>query len=464
MTAATYGGLLWDASRHMGEGCRLVRLDRFADKIEADLAVAAYYGLLDAASQHVWALISPARMAGVAASEHPHPIEATALVMANVLQVGPDDLPPHPSVIAPDRHPWDYASRVLRAASDLVASHVTITGGAHTPDAPLVWDEQARNGALARMGEFVAQLTATQDMLGLRAGQAGVRWEKVGRWLPPADRTQAAALAVVRVAQVMGVIATELDSLTAASARVHGGTQIDRLGDLVARIRRTAWDLREHPDYSVQTLADTARVGFEVAVHTATFHGVDLHDPAVAARDPGARRAATWLALMADLRGYLGAGPADRRVRADATALHDLLGDLVPRDRLAGDRGASARPEERRLGGALHGACAAFEQAAEWNAAAFARLARSEQVYVPIDSLTGDQLSDRPELAAARLTHSTRLVPAPAERTEATLDRYRDVAHLSAVPHLERTQALPTSHMPSRHDDTIPAIGLEPTR
>ncbi|MBO3087113.1 hypothetical protein [Cellulomonas dongxiuzhuiae] len=394
------------------------------------------------------------------ATEHPHPVEAAALALAQTLQVGPDDLPPHPQVVAPPRRDWDQAGRYLRAASDLLATHVNVTGRALTPDAALVWDPVARNAALGRVGGFVAQLSVSQDALALRAGQAGLRWERVGRWLPPGDRTRTVALEVVRVAELSGATVTDLDGLTAASTQVHSTRPADRLGELIARIRRTAWDVREQPDCSVRTLADVARAGFEVAVHTATFHGVDLHDRQAVGRDPSARRAGAWLALMGDLRGYLGAGPGNGQIHADVAAVHQLLGDLVPRDRLTSDRGSSANPDERHLGGTLHGACAALVQASEWNAATFARLARTAQVYVPIDTLSRDELSDQPDLATAKL-NGARLVPALAERTETTLDRYRDVARAGISTATSRWDPAVVAHARTREDATL-VLSREP--
>ena len=410
--------------------------------------MSAYYGLLDAARQHIWALITPARMAGVLATDHPHPVEAAAVALAQTLQTGPNDVPPHPQVIAAVRHDWDQAGRYLRAASDLLATHVNVTGRARTPDAALVWDPLARHAALGRVGGFVARLTATQDALALRAGQAGLRWERIGRWLPPGERIRTVALEVVRVAEIAGATITDLDGLTAASAQVLATRPSDRLGELIARIRRTAWNVREQPDYSVRTLTDVARVGFEVTVHTAAFHGVDLRDRQAIMRDPSARRASAWLALMGDLHGYLGAGPGNGQIHADVAAVHQLLGDLVPRNHLNGDRAASAKPDERHLGATLHGACAALVQAGEWNAATFTRLARSEHVYVSVDTLNRDELSERPELASAKL-HGARLVPAPTERTENTLDRYRDVARAGVAPHADPVTA---AHARSRDD------------
>ncbi|WP_421740656.1 hypothetical protein [Cellulomonas sp.] len=448
MSPATYGSLFEEATVHMEHGRRELHIDHFADKQRAEDAVSAYYGLMDAARRHIWALITPARMAGVLATEHPDPVEAAAVALAEALQVGPDDLPPHPQAVAAPRHDWDRAGRCLRGASDLLATHVNLTGGARTPDAEVVWDSVSRNAALGRLGGFVVQLTTTQEALALRAGQAGVRWQRVGRWFPPGERTRSAALELVRVAELTGATLTDLDGLTPASTRVLTTRPADRLGELVARIRRTAWNVREQPDYSVRTLADVARAGFEVAVHTATFHGVDLRDRDAAARAPSARRAGAWLALMGDLKGYLSSGRGNGQIHADVNAVHQLLGALVPRDRLTGDRGRSAKTDERRLGATLHGACAALVQAGGWNAATFARLARSEQIYVAIDALSRNQLSTRPDLAAAKLA-GARVVPAPTERTESTLDRYRDVARTGTAPS-------------TANEDARPAVGVRP--
>lgn len=451
MSPTTYGELFQQATRHLEQGRRELHLERFDGKEQAENAVSAYYGLLDASRQHIWALITPARMAGVIATEHPHPVEAAALALAESLQVGPDDLPPHPQVIASPRHDWDRAGRYLRAAADLLSTHVNVTGGALTPDAAMVWDPVARNAALGRVGSLVAQLAATQEALALRAGQAGLRWERVGRWLPRGEQTLTAALEVVRVAELTGATGSDLDGLTAAGTEVVGTRAVDRVGELVARIRRTSWKVREQPDYSVRTLADVARVGFEVAVHTATFHGVDLRDHQSATRDPFARRAGCWLSLVGDLQGYLGSGPGNGQVHSDVAAVHQLLGALIPRHHLAGDRGTSSSTDERHLGATMHGACAALVQAGDWNAATFARLARSGQVYVPIETLSRDELSERPDLATAKLT-GARLVPAPTARVESTLDRYRDVAR-AGIAVAAHTSALATANVMSHHDD-----------
>lgn len=435
MSPATYGSLFEQAARAMDEGRRQVQFAKFETKDQAEDAVSAYYGLLEAAREHVWALITPARVAGVVQSEHRHPVENSAVWMANSMPTGPDDVRPHVSLIAPARHPWDEAARYLRAGADLLGTHTTATGVARTPDAWVVWDEVARHAALGRLGGLVASLSAAQDALALRVGQAGVRWERVGRWLPGGRRVNETALAVVRAADLVGASSADLDELAPANLAVRRVDPVAELDDRIGRLRRRAWNLRTEPDYSVRTLADLAQAGFVVAAQTAVFHGTDLHDKHAVVRSPYAKRAAAWLALMGDLRGYLGAGPGDGRVHADVAAVHDLLSSLVPRDRTGADRGVSPDPGERHLGGTLHGACASLARTAEWNAATFARLAHSGHVYVRLDDLHRDLVSERPDLAAAKLTRrGITLTPAPLELTERTLDRYRDVVAVRTEP------------------------------
>jgi hypothetical protein len=433
MNAVTYGALLSEAKRHFADG-RDEATRRLNDKDAAIATVAAYGGLLDAGRRHVWALIGPARVAGVASSGHPHPVERAALAMAEALPATPDELLPRPPVLVDVRHPWDRAAACLRAASDLLDTHVDFSGSARTPDAQLMWDEVARHGALGRLGAFLAELVAAQDAMALRVGQAGLRWDRVGRWLPAESIARRAALELVRVAEVAGADATELDGLGPASYAVRTVSPVDELGDRVARIRRAAWSLRAQPDYSLQTLFDVANAGLHVSAATAAFHGLDLHDSA-AARSPSGRRTAAWLALLSDVRSYLGAGPGNAQVHTDTRAIRDLLAALVPARPAARDRATTADAAERYLAGTLHGACAGLGHAAEWNAATFARLAQSGQVYVRVEDLTRDELSQSTTLSSAKLTGAGyRLTPAPVDRTERTLDHYRNVVTAGTQP------------------------------
>ena len=75
---------------------------------------------------------------------------------------------------------------------------------------------------------------------------------------------------------------------------------------------------------------------------------------------------------------------------------------------------------------------------------------------MPIDTLSRDELSERPDLAASKFTGAW-LVPAPAERTENTLDRYREVAWAGAAAHADPTTV---AHVSTRDD--IHVLSREP--
>lgn len=450
MNAATYGALMDSAAAHLAEGRRQVEGHRFDSKEDASLTVAAYRDLLDAARRHAWALISPARVAGVRASTHPHPVEAAALTMVDALPPAPDEAPTTDGGPAP-RHPWATARTHIRAASDLIASHVTIGGSGWTPDAALVWDDVARQGALGRLGGMTATLLATQDALALRAGQAGLRWSQIGRWLPPADRAHRAALDVVRTAEVTGVTTTELDALSPASTTIRAATAVDELAERVARIRRTAWDLRQHPDYSTGTFVDIAQAGLHLSVHTAAFHGLDLHAQDLPAGDLRVRRARAWLELLTDLRTYAETAPRSQDVHSDLVAVRRLLTALVPRGSVNEDRGLSARPAERALGGTLHAGCAALAESTSWCSASFNRLAQAGHLWVDVSSLSGEALSDDASLAEAKLVGVTTLARAPRDHVDRTLSRFSAVVSTAAQPS-SRHSPTPSVASPGRED------------
>ncbi|WP_426592635.1 hypothetical protein ACPPVS_12750 [Cellulomonas sp. McL0617] len=431
MNPATYGGLFFDAALHAQDGRNALHLERFRDRDQAVTAIASYNRLWDATRRHIWTLLGLGRMVGLAASDHQAPVEAGALLLSREIRVGRASATRR-AVTSPPQEAWDQAAVCLGAASDLLALHVNDTGGALTPDAEIVWEPAARNAALDSVAELVARLSSTRDPLALRAGQAGLAWERVSRSLPPTERAREAALQLRSIAEVGDADLPSLDGLTPAGNHLLS-EPVDRLGSLVARIRRASWNLHHQPDRSMRTLIDVARCGFEVAVHTAVFHGVDLHDPGIVTREPAAQRVLAWHTLLVDLNTYLGTAPGNAQVHADVVAVHELLAGLVPRDQMTGDRGASADLAERYLGGTLHGACAGLRQAGEWTSTAFALLAHSEQAFVPITSLSRNLLSENHELAAAKLTAHRRLIAAPTELIETTLDRYRDVTKAGVV-------------------------------
>lgn len=420
---ATYGSLVREAWTQLRAANHAVHAQAFEDRVAADAALRSYFRLLESVRSQTWALIVPSRLAGLASSGNPASAEAAAVALLDVLPPTPRDAYPRSGPVS-DTRGWPRAAACLNAAADLISTHVTPTGGALTPDAERTWDTTSRAHALAGVGDFTLAALTAQDTLALRCGQAGIPWAQLRRCLPGLEAARRAAWNLSRAVGQSGEI-NGLGALAPSTRQVRVGQPVEELGDRISRLRRMAWALRETSDFSVGTLEAINRVGFATAVHTATFHGIDLSS--TPSTDPTSRHVGAWLRVLADMRDYRSAGATSKHAADDSRAIRRLLEDLAPYGDHSVDRGASADIGERHLGATLHAACAAMMQAADWGATTFSRLARSGHVYVHAADLTGDELTDEPELAAAHLQTPLTLVRAPGPRIQQTLDRYREV-------------------------------------
>lgn len=420
---ATYGSLVRAAWTELRAANHSIRVQPFEDRSAAEAACLSYFRLLESVRNQTWALVVPARLAGLASSDSPAPAEAAAVALMEAL-------PPTPGAVKTRFEPvsnvrgWPRAAACLNAAADLVSTHVTPTGGALTPDAERTWDITSRARALAGVGTFTLTALSAQEALALRCGQAGIPWAQLRRWLPDPEAARRVAWNLSRARDGEGEV-DGLEALEPSTRRIRVGQPVEELGDRVSRLRRMAWSLRETSDFSVGTLAAMNRVGFATAVHTAAFHGIDLSS--VPSTDATSRHVGAWLRLLADMRDYRSAGPTSKHAADDSRAVRRLLEALAPHRDHRIDRGSLADVGERHLGATLHAACAAMAQAADWGATTFSRLARSGHVYVHAADLTGEELTDEPELAAAHLQAPLTLVRAPGPRVQQTLDRYREV-------------------------------------
>lgn len=184
--------------------------------------------------------------------------------------------------------------------------------------------------------------------------------------------------------------------------RVRSDDAVEELAARLLRVRQRSWELPASPDRSIATLRDLAVLGVAVDAHTAAFHGPH---PATARLVDRARR---WQKLAGSLATFRSSAP-DELVRADLTAAADLLSVIAP---LAGPGRASASdPQSRRAGATLNGAVRLMTDIAHQNSRAFSAIARTSSIYIPARTLTGDEVTDDPELVRAHL--EGRLVRAP---------------------------------------------------
>jgi hypothetical protein len=168
MTPVTYGDLIARAARAVHDGAAQVQHRPFDTTTEALSAMADFHGVLDAVEGHTWAIINPARAAGITSSHWPEPAEIAALGMAAQIRRVTGTLRPHPSLLRPAVGPWGEAARCLRAASDLLAVHRNLDGTPRSPDAGAIEDRAGRAGALARVGDLADAVVAMEDFLALR--------------------------------------------------------------------------------------------------------------------------------------------------------------------------------------------------------------------------------------------------------------------------------------------------------
>lgn len=428
----TYGVLMEQAARHIHAGTSQTAAHRFNDLRDAHLAVASFHGLLDAIERHVWHLVNPARATTIYGTSAPpqgtDPVEYAALRMVIAIPTLEDRdhrLLPIPQ---PIEHPWAEAARTLGAAVDLLTTHTDAAGTSRSPDGPLVWDFAARRRALGRVADLTGAVLSGADTLGLRVGQAGAHWSSVRRWIPTFDESRAwAADAVHQAKDRTG--AGPLDEVGLANPSIRTTNELLELADRIGRLRRSAWGALSHPDFSVATLHDFAGVGLAVNAHCAAFHGVDLRkvaDSHTLAQVPQVVRARAWQHVLGDLHDVISPGPGDPTVRADAIAVRHLLAQTAPLTEASGGRAANYELDRRALGAVVNGAVDTMAQIATWNSMIYNRLARSGHVRIRAANLTGEQITDSPELAAAKL-RGTSVAVTPALHQRA-LGHYRDAA------------------------------------
>jgi len=451
---ATYGGLLAAAADAMANANRAVKLRRFDSPLDAAQALVDFHGLLDALAGHTWVLLTPEQAAGVRASQGPHRVEVAAIAMAEAIGTLTGSGRPNAALHTQPVTSWARAARCLRAAGDLLATHHTPGHGPRSPDADILDDPDVRAGALSRLGHLTITLLDAEDTLALRTLQTGLHPATVRRVLPGLDHV--ADLARTTTSHDATEPAAPRDAPRPPSGAATGLVRLDNLGlvappirtddpvaeltDRYARVRLHAWALLENPDYSITTLRDLAVLGVATHAHTAALHGADLTRPDASNRllKPLLDRARAWQELHHTLTGLITAGPGDVVVREDLIAITRILQTLAPITPTA-PPGGRAAGLDRPLAETLNGAIATMTDIARWSSLTLDRLARSGHVHVPGRLLTGEQVTDRPDLATARLTGH--LAQAPDETRRAVTATYQTLRNHPLQPN-------PPAHAP----------------
>jgi hypothetical protein len=437
---ATYGELLAAAADAVADANLAVGRRRFDSPVDAAQALVDYHGLLDALGGHTWVLLTPEQAAGIRASQGPHRVEVAAIAMAEAIGTLAGTGRPHPALHTQPVTSWARAARCLRAAGDLLATHHTPGHGPRSPDGDVLDDPDVRAGALSRLGHLTVTLLDAEDNLALRALQTGLHPATVRRVLPGLDHVAelartttshdatsepAAPGGAAGPASESAVGLVRLDNLGLVTPPIRTDHPVAELTDRYARVRLHAWQLLETPDYSMTTLRDLAVLGVATHAHTAALHGADLTRADASSRQlsPLLDRARAWQELHHTLTALITAGPGDVVVREDLIAITRILQTLAPIITTTTPGRGRTAPLDRPLAEALNGAIATMTDIARWSSLTLDRLARPGHVHVPGRALTGEQVTDRPDLATARLTGH--LAPAPDENRRAVTDTYQ---------------------------------------
>jgi hypothetical protein len=247
-----------------------------------------------------------------------------------------------------------------------------------------------------------------------------------------AARTDVAAEAagVLRLLCSPSAAHTELTEVELARPAIRTDQPTHELADRLARLHRGAWQLVREPHVGVTTLIDYAALGVIVHAHTAallTAMARPDSDGRSAAAEPlitGIKHSgAAWRRLHRHLADLCTATPGSPGVQRDVQRVQSLLRDHIPLHPSDGTPEPVA--PDRQLVTTTLGALRSLSPVAGWNARVLDHLVATRQLHIEGSRLTGDEVTNRADLVAAKLSAS--LVPAPPDRLLTVRDAYRSV-------------------------------------
>ncbi|MFZ0160310.1 MAG: hypothetical protein WAL50_14890 [Kineosporiaceae bacterium] len=418
----TYGELLDLATAHLTRAALALAHQPPASGGALTRTVTAYREVIHAFGGHLAAVLNGrSRWVMVDEATHDALVEAGRLKTAlqRAVPVRPRDLPRDGpgSVIGCYRD----AARTLRAASDLLATHLDpATGQARSPEATRLRYLGERGPVVRRLAALVAATAETEHLMRRLAGDVQNRGEVLGVGLPDLGRVRETASAtlgetVLTHARGDPAAAPVFDQATVARPTVRTADPFTEITDRVAVIRRAAWDLlhQEHP--SLHAITDIARLATHIE---ATRFRLTAHrtTPLSSVTAP---KAAAWHQVWTELRQLRGLTPPDADIRGHSRAVEGLIA-----------RCARPGPADTRRGPAPDGAGTAVSVIDLGDPENRRRLAA-----VLRDA--GDQLAETApstHTTLDRLTHARQLyVPAgPAEIGEGTLTWHAGKPHWQA--------------------------------
>jgi hypothetical protein len=273
---------------------------------------------------------------------------------------------------------------------------------------------ESRELGLAQLARVTQQVAAVAEVAAVR-GVAVEMAPADAEWLVQAgtDLGYVSARVLQTDASPGG---SGLEELEVARPQVRSGDPLIELGDRLARVHRFAWAMTTMPRPAIGDVV--ALSGAAVLVHQAAHRAVQrlgdgqpVSTGAEIATNVGHQLEA-WHRIRAELQWFRTATPATAGLRADATAIRDLLHAVT-----AGDAPAS------RAVPLLLRASDSFRDVAAWNGHVVHMLGQTGQLYVVGSAVPRDLASEDARLAEAKLRD--KLAPVPASMLAAVSAHYR---------------------------------------
>ncbi len=281
---------------------------------------------------------------------------------------------------------WCGVAVSVRSAADMLRTHREADGSWRSPESAALDETAEVLSAIGAVAYQVRMLACCCRELARQARALGIGSTVVGRQLgDPAELIEAAE----RCSQVMPPLRGRIAALGLARPSVRADLSTSQVVGRLARLRRTAWVLSRQAHVPVGTLADYATLAI-----TLLECGPDPRSHA----NPDAAHHA-WQVIADGLREVRTASPALAGVRGDVALVQWMLG--------RGDTRAACADAVRL-------ARVTLPELARWNAQSLARAATGHELYLRAAALSGHEVSDCPELAAAKLAN--RIVPVPYDR------------------------------------------------
>lgn len=301
-----------------------------------------------------------------------------------------------------------HASRLIRAAADLWATHRTADGSPRSPEA-----SRMRHPATlgAAMRELRALATITTGLAATLVGLVDARTDEDTREVPHEH--------ISRLRSITELVATSLGSPAPARARTGTGDPVadlrltvanpgrmrtadalDRISDVIDRLRRLTWGMAEQGAAPAPVLANTAAIGVMLHRAAAAVHREAGNLDAAAstahleaALHEEAQRAA-WLGVGTLVSSLRTAHPARTAIQIDRLDLSRLLDQVTTR---------TSTSDLHRCAEQLSSLARAFDEVAAFHARGVRATHGRGELYVAGRSLPREVITRRPDLLPAKL-------------------------------------------------------------